>query len=128
VIALVHYRPGGDLRDVFLLLIAPFAAAVAAIALWRALARPATVLHVDGASGAVTLVRRTVLGREVSHWPAGQVARFARAQRPGQDGEPVYRLRLDLANGESRPVATVWYPDPALVDTVISRANALLGK
>jgi hypothetical protein len=128
VIAAMNYRPGGDFRDIFLLLIAPVAGAVALIGLWRALARASIVLQIDGANGSVTLTRGTVWGRRVSRWPADRVARFARAQRPGHDGEPLYRLRLDLQDGASLAVATFWQPDPDAVDAVVTRANALLGK
>jgi hypothetical protein len=127
-IAIHHYRPAGEFRDVLLLLIAPFAALIAMLGLWRALARPDTFLHVDGAQGVVTLVRRTVLRRVAGQWPAVQVVRFARAQRLGRDGEPVYRLRLDLANGTKLPAATLWQADHAPIDAVIARAHALLGK
>lgn len=127
-IAIDHYRPGGDLRDVFLLLIIPFAALIAGLGLWRAVARPDSFLHIDGAQGIVTLVRRTVLRRIAGSWTAAQVTGFARAQRPGRDGEPVYRLRLDLADGTSLPAATLWQADRAAIDAVIARAHALLGK
>jgi hypothetical protein len=128
VIAIVHYHPNGDLRDLFLLLIAPFAAAVALISLWRLFARPGTVLLVDGSSGMVTLVRRTALRRMVYRWASREVAGFTRSQRPGQDGVPVYRLRLDLADGASFAAATLWQADRTLIDDVVARANALLGK
>ncbi|TXL73059.1 hypothetical protein FHP25_22965 [Vineibacter terrae] len=127
-IAIDHYRPGGELRDVFLLLIVPFAILIAALGLWRALARPDTFLHVDGAHGVVRLVRRTVLRRTDRRWPAAEVVRFVRAQRPGRDGEPAYRLRIDLADGTTLPASTLWLTDSAAIDGVIARAHALLGK
>jgi len=128
VIAWVYYQPGGELRDVFLILVVPFAVAIAAIGLWRALAQPTVVLHVDGARRVVVLVRRTALHRAADSWPAEQVAGFGRAQRGGQEGMPVYRLRLDLVDGRSLPAAAQWQADPAAVDTLAARANALLGK
>jgi hypothetical protein len=128
VIAWVHYQPGGELRDVFLILIVPFAIAIAGVGLWRALARPAVILRVDGARRVVTLVRRTAMGRVADSWPAEQVARFGRAQRAGPDGVLVYRLRLDLADGRSLPAAAQWQADPAAVDTLAARANTLLSK
>jgi hypothetical protein len=127
-IAVSEYQPGGELRDVVLILIVPFATAAAATGLWRALARPSTFLHIDGAAGSVTLVRRTVFRRFSGRWTADQIVRFARVQRPGRDGDPVYRLRLDLAGGASLPAAVLWQTDPAAIDTVVRRANALLGK
>ncbi|HKU99454.1 MAG TPA: hypothetical protein VJR58_29450 [Vineibacter sp.] len=127
-IAFDYYRPGGEWRDVFLLLIIPFAALIAGLGLWRAVARPDTYLHVDGAQGVVTLVRRTVLRRAAGRWTAAQVTGFARAQRPGRYGEPVFRLRLDLADGTSLPAATLWQAEHAAIDTIINRAHALLGK
>ncbi|MCW5745100.1 MAG: hypothetical protein KIT36_02735 [Alphaproteobacteria bacterium] len=127
-IGVIHYNPAGDLRDVFLILIVPFAVVVAGLGLWRAVAQPGTILHVDGVGRTVTLVNRTLLRRITTSWPAAEVARFARAQRPGREGEPVYRLRLDFVDGGSLPAATLWQPDPAGVDAVVQRANALLGK
>lgn len=127
-IAWVYYQPGGELRDVFLILVVPFAVAIAAIGLWRALAQPAVVLHVDGSGRVVTLIRRTALRRIVDTWPAAQVAGFGRAQRAGHDGVSIHRLRLDLADGRSLPAAAQWQADPAAVDALAARANALLGK
>jgi hypothetical protein len=128
VLAATEYQPGGELRDVVLLLIVPLAAAISGIGLWRALARPTLSLHVDGAHGAVTLTRKSALRRVTQHWPASQVRGFGRAQTAGQDGLPVYRLRLELADGGSLPAAGLWQADGAAVDAVASRANALLGK
>lgn len=128
VLAATEYQPGGQLRDVVLLLIVPLAATVAGIGLWRALARQTLSLHVDGAHGAVTLTRKSVLRRITRHWPASQVRGFGRAQMAGRDGLPVYRLRLELADGESLPAGGLWQGDAAMVDAVASRANALLGK
>ncbi|TWT14876.1 hypothetical protein [Reyranella sp. CPCC 100927] len=127
-IAYDNYRPGGEWRDMLLLLVMPFAGLIALLGLWRAVARPDTRLHVDGAQGVVSLVRRTVLHRTTSRWTAAEITGFARAQRPGRDGELVYRLRLDLADGTSLPAATLWNPDRIAIDTVIARAHVLLGK
>jgi hypothetical protein len=128
VIAWEHYRPGGELRDVFLILVVPFAIVIAGIGLWRVLAQPAVVLHVDGRRQFVTLTRRTALRRVADSWPADQVVRFARAQRAGHDGMPVHRLRLDLADGRSLPASAQWQADPAAIDTLAARANTLLNK
>jgi hypothetical protein len=127
-IGLIHYNPAGDLRDVFLILIVPFAVVVAGLGIWRAVAQPGTILHVDGASRTVTLVQRTLLRRVATSWPAAEVAGFTRVQRPGREGDAVYRLRLDFVGGRSLPATTLWHTDPAAVDAVVLRANALLGK
>jgi len=128
LIAWEHYQPGGELRDVFLILVVPFAIAIAGIGLWRVLGRPAVILHVDGRQRVVTLTRRTALRWSADSWPADQVIRFARAQRAGYDGVPIYRLRLDLADGRSLPATAQWQPDLSAVDTLAARANALLNK
>jgi hypothetical protein len=96
--------------------------------LWRALTRPGTSLHVDGTDGVVSLTRWTLLGRRARRWPTAQIKGFARAQRPGGFGAPLYRLRLDLADGEALPAAALWQADPSAIDAIVSRANALLGK
>lgn len=127
-IGIANYRPGGDLRDVLLILIVPFAITVAGLGLWRAVVQSTTVLHVDGVQRVVTVVRRTALGRVTRRWQADQVAGFSRSERLSRDGGPVFRLSLDLADGASIPVVTLWQPDAATIDTVVSRANALLGK
>ena len=127
-IAWDHYRPGGELRDVFLILVVPFAVTLAGIGLWRALAQPAVVLHVDGRRRVVTLTHRTALRRIADSWPADQIVGFTRAQRAAHDGVPLHRLRLDLADGRNLPAAARWQADPAAVDTLAARANALLGK
>ena len=128
VLAATEYQPGGELRDVVLLLIVPLAATIAGIGLWRALARQSLSLHVDGAGGVVTLTRKSVVRRVRRHWPASEVRCFGRTQTAGRDGLPIYRLRLELADGESLAVTALWQPDAAAIDAVVSRANALLGK
>jgi hypothetical protein len=127
-VGILNYRPGGDMRDVLLILMVPFAVVIAGFGLWRAVVQPATNLHVDGVRHVVTFVHRTAFRRATVRWSAGEIARFSRAQRPGRDGEPVYRLSLDLADGGSIPVATHWQPESALIDSIAARANALLGK
>lgn len=126
VIAVVHYQPGGEWRDVFLLLVVPFAAALALAGLWRALAPSATILRVDREG--VTLARRVGLGRVTERWPPAQVARFGRTQRTRHDGAAVYRLNLDLVDGRSLPACALWHADASVVDALASRANALLEK
>jgi hypothetical protein len=127
-LAVVSFRPNGDLRDIFLVLIVPFAALMALAGLWRALARPGTSLRVDGGTGTVTLTRWTLRRRTTERWSSSQIRSFVRAQRPSGYGEPLYRLRLDLAEGEPRPATALWHADPTVIDTIVARANALLGK
>lgn len=127
-IGLTNYNPGGDLRDILLILIVPFAITVAVLGLWRAVVQPATVLHVDGVQQVVTVVRRSALRRITRRWRADQVAGFSRSERLGRDGDKMFRLSLDLVDGASIPVVTLWRPDAATIDAVVGRANALLGK
>jgi type III secretory pathway component EscS len=122
------YQPGGDLRDIFLILMVPFAVAIAGLGVWRAAVQPATKLHIDGVHHVVTLVHRTAFRHAAARWTAGQIARFARRQRPGRDGEPVFRLCLELVDGRSVTLSTQWQPDPTLIDGIIARGNALIGK
>jgi len=78
------------------------------VGIWQIARAPRSRLTVDRANGRASLVRTGIVDRVKYEWALSDIAAIDLIERPDDEGNPVFQVRVFLRESAAVPISTVW--------------------
>ncbi len=95
---------------------------------WIVFIAPITRLTIDRSSETITLKRRGVAGRIDRVFEFSEIKQFCLIEERDSDGDPIFSLGIDLANGEEIKLSALQSHDEAFKRNFVFETNQFIYK
>ena len=79
-----------------------------AAGIWFIYSNPGTKLNFDKSGNLLTIQRRGLMRNEIEKYRLGDIADFKLVESKDTDGDPVYRIELQLKSGNKASLTELW--------------------